>query len=327
MDLLKQLYYDPETGLQSKDKLYRKAKALDKTVTLKIVKEFLDKQPTAQITKQHSVKAKDYDTITSPAVQNNYQMDLMYLPDPSSNKNSKYVLTCIDVFSRFVFVRVLKDKTGKSVFSAFVDIMEHESGFCKNLNLDLGSEFIYTPFVEYCRQRKIKLWFSNPEQDNKNSIIERFHRTLRNMILKYSVSFGKSYIDDIQKLVHNYNYTYHSTIKNRPIDVWMGDASNKQKVNNVVHSFKVNDKVRHLQKKKVFDKRSSTSTFTKSIYTITRIEGNSYYLDELTKPFRNHELVLAVGDNIINDYEKQVIENNTKEANDRRVRRELGKLE
>ena len=327
MDLLKKLYYDPETGLQSKDKLYRKAKAIDKSITLKIVKEFLDNQPTAQITKQHTIKAKDYDTITSPAVQNNYQMDLMYLPDPSSNKNAKYLLTCVDVFSRFAFVRVLKDKTGKTVFSAFKELLENESGICKNLNLDLGSEFIYTPFVEYCQKKKIKLWFSNPEQDNKNSIIERFHRTLRNMILKYSVSFGKSYIDDIQKLIHNYNYTFHSTIKNRPIDVWMGDASNKQKVNNVIHSFQVNDRVRHLQLKKVFDKRSSSSTFTKKIFTITKIQGHSYYLDDLMKPFRNHELVLAVGDNIVSDYDKQVIENSKKETNDRRLRRELSRLE
>ncbi len=326
MDLLKQLYYDPNTGLQSKDKLYRKAKAVDKTITLRLVKEFLDKQPTAQITKQHIIKQTDYDTITSPAVQNNYQMDLMYLPDPTLNKNSKYLLTCIDVFSRFAFVRVLKDKTGKSVFSAFVDIMEQESGFCKNLNLDLGSEFIYTPFIKYCEKRKIKLWFSNPEQDNKNSIIERFHRTLRNLILKYSISFGKSYIDDLQKLIHNYNYTYHSTIKNRPIDVWMGDASNKQTVNNVVHSFKVNDKVRHLQLKKVFDKRSSTSTFTKTIYTITKIEGNAFYLDDLTKPFRNHELILAIGDDNITDYDKQVLEIQKKEAKERKIERELGKL-
>lgn len=327
MDLLKKLYYDPKTGLQSKDKLYRKAKAMDKTITMKSVKEFLDKQPTAQITKQHTVKAKDYDTITSPAVQNNYQMDIMYLPDPTLNKGFKYLLTCVDVFSRFAFVRPMKDKTGQTVYKEFVDIMEQESGVCKNLNLDLGSEFIYTPFKQYCEKRKIKLWFSNPEQDNKNSIVERFHRTLRNLVLKYTISFGKAYIDELQALVHNYNYTYHSTIKNRPIDVWMGEASNKQKVNQVVHSFIVNDRVRHLQKKKVFDKRSSTSTFTKTIYTITKIVGNTYFLDDLTKPFRNHELVLAVGDNSITEYDKRVVENNIKEARDRRVRRELGKLD
>ena len=245
---------------------------------------------------------------------------------PCSNAASLFLFCCW-AFLWFAFVRVLNDKTGKSVFSAFKELLENESGICKNLNLDLGSEFIYTPFVEYCQKKKIKLWFSNPEQDNKNSIIERFHRTLRNMILKYSVSFGKSYIDDIQKLIHNYNYTFHSTIKNRPIDVWMGDASNKQKVNNVIHSFQVNDRVRHLQLKKVFDKRSSSSTFTKKIFTITKIQGHSYYLDDLMKPFRNHELVLAVGDNIVTDYDKQVIENSKKDTNDRRLRRELNRLE
>ena len=48
----KDLYYNPKTGYSSKDKLYRRAKELDDNITLKIIKEFLDRQPTAQITKQ-----------------------------------------------------------------------------------------------------------------------------------------------------------------------------------------------------------------------------------------------------------------------------------
>ena len=48
-ELLTDLYYNPKTGYSSKDKLYRRAKELDDNITLKIVQEFLDRQPTAQI--------------------------------------------------------------------------------------------------------------------------------------------------------------------------------------------------------------------------------------------------------------------------------------
>jgi alpha-amylase/alpha-mannosidase (GH57 family) len=54
--LLHNLYYDPETGYSSADKLYRKAKQQDPKITMKIVKEFINTQSTAQITKQVKIK-------------------------------------------------------------------------------------------------------------------------------------------------------------------------------------------------------------------------------------------------------------------------------
>ena len=82
MELLNKLYTDPLTGFQSKEKLYKKAKAINNKITLQQVKEFLDNQSTAQITKQVKIN-KIYETIISPSVRNNYQMDIMYLPHPT----------------------------------------------------------------------------------------------------------------------------------------------------------------------------------------------------------------------------------------------------
>ena len=103
MELLQKLYNDPSTGLQSKEKLYKKAKLIDNKITLKQVQEFLENQSTSQIVKP-VLKNQEYYTIVSPAVRNNYQMDIMYLPNPTLNKNYKYLLTCIDVKSRYAFL-------------------------------------------------------------------------------------------------------------------------------------------------------------------------------------------------------------------------------
>jgi len=171
-ELLTDLYYNPKTGFNSKDKLYRRAKELDDNITLKIVKEFLDRQATAQITKQVK-KQKVFNTIISPSVKNNYQMDIFVLPNPNLNQGFKYLLTCIDVYSRFAFVEKLKSKEGIKVLEVFKKMMSEE-GNPKNLNVDEGSEFIYKPFRKYCEDNDITLWYSNPEQDNKNAIIEDF---------------------------------------------------------------------------------------------------------------------------------------------------------
>lgn len=320
MDLLKRLYYDPDTGFQSADKLFKKAKALDKTITSKQVKEFLSQQSTAQITKQVK-KNKIFNTITSKGVRDNYQTDILLLPNPSQNKGYKYLLTVIDVYSRYAFAKALKTKSGEVVLKAFEDLMT-ENGLCKNLNCDLGSEFIYKPFVDYCYVNDITLYYSNPEQDNKNAIIERFHRTLRNLMLKYTVANDKGYIDALPNLIKNYNTTHHNTIKTTPTEIWKGEVKNDQKIKIVDNTFKVGDKVRHIIDNKTFEKKSSTHTYTKTVYTVSRIEGKSIYLEGLTKPFKTFQLQLAVGDDLNSNYDKNIKKTNKKEKIIRMLRRE-----
>ena len=315
-DLIKSIYYDPETGYSSIDKIYRKVKEIDSSVTRKEVKDFIDKQSVAQITK-NVIKPKKYNTIYSPSVNNNYQCDLFMLPNPNLNKGYKYLLTCIDVYSRYVSVIPLHTKTSEAVLEAFKKIIE-KMGKCKNLNVDLGSEFIAERFKKYCADNDIKIWYSDPEQSNKNSIIERFHRTLRNLLLKYTVANGKPYIDDLDKLIENYNTSYHRTIQQEPKDIFKGNNENLQDVHRINIHFHVGDRVRKLNKKDTFNKKSSTPNYTLKVYTITKIEGNSIYLDDLKTPYRNDELVLAVEDEInIEDYVNKIARDKEQEKHKR----------
>lgn len=319
MELLHKLYYDAETGFQSKDKLYKKAKEIDKKITLEMVRKFLDEQATSQITKQVT-KNKIYETIVSPSVRNNYQMDIMYLPNPTLNKNIKYLLTCIDVYSRYAFVKPLKNKTGKEILTAFKELIK-ENGKPNNMNLDEGKEFTNKAFQKFCEDNDITLWFSDTQQENKNAIIERFHRTLRNLILAYTTSIGNSYIDDLPKLLRNYNTSYHKTIKATPLHIWEGKRKNRQSVKLLPLDFHEGDKVRHIIKKKVFDKHSSTTNYTKKIYTITKIIGNSIFLDDLTKPFRQFELIKAVGENMSTEYDEKVAQEKRQKTINRRLKK------
>ena len=293
--LLKQLYYNPKLGFQSEDKLWHKANAIDEKITYEDVDEFLDEQTVPQITKPLN-KEVEFDTIESPSIRNNYQMDIMFLPNPTFNNNYRYLLTCIDVYSRYCFVKAMTNKEGENVFSGFKE-MVNKYGKPKNLNVDLGSEFVYRPFVNYCKENNIKIWYSDPEQANANSIIERFHRTLRNIILKYTVANGRRYLKDLDNFMYNYNNTYHKTVRNTPQSIWDGKEKNEQKYNIVVHDLNVGDQVRHTLEKEIYGKNSSSPTYTQKIFTITKKEGNAYYLDNMTKPFREHELIIATGEN------------------------------
>ena len=51
-------------------------------------------------------------------------------------------------------------------------------------------------------------------------VAERFIRTLKSKIYKYMTSISKNvYIDKLDGIVDEYNNTYHTTIKMKPIDV------------------------------------------------------------------------------------------------------------
>ena len=56
--------------------------------------------------------------------------------------------------------------------------------------------------------------------EGKSVIAERFIRTLKSKIYKYMTSISKNvYINKLDDIVNEYNNTYHTTIKMKPIDV------------------------------------------------------------------------------------------------------------
>ena len=56
--------------------------------------------------------------------------------------------------------------------------------------------------------------------EGKSVVAERFIKTLKNKIYKYMTSISKNmYIDKLDDIVDEYNNTYHTTNKMKPIDV------------------------------------------------------------------------------------------------------------
>ena len=90
--------------------------------------------------------------------------------------------------------------------------------------------------------------------EGKSVVAERFIRTLKNKIYKYMTSISKNvYIDELVDIMDEYNNTYHTTIKMKPIDVKDNTYINADKeINNKDPKFKVGDHVRISKYKKIF---------------------------------------------------------------------------
>ncbi len=70
-EILKKLYYNPSIEFNSVSKFYKKLKEKSYEISLKKVKEFINKQLTKQFTKQIK-KPKIFNTINSYKIKDNY---------------------------------------------------------------------------------------------------------------------------------------------------------------------------------------------------------------------------------------------------------------
>ena len=97
------------------------------------------------------------------------------------NKGYRYLLTCIDIFSKFAWVIRLKDKKGINVKNALEKIFKQRK--CKYLWTDRGKEFYNKQVQDLLKENDIKL-YSTYNSEIKSSVIERFNRTFKNMMYK-----------------------------------------------------------------------------------------------------------------------------------------------
>ena len=108
-------------------------------------------------------------------------------------------------------------------------------------------------------------------------------RTLKN---KYFTSVSKNiYIDRLDDIVDQYNNTYHSTIKMKPVDVNSNTYidSGKEIINNKDPNFKVGDNVRISKYKNIFAK-GYTPNWSEEVFLIKKVKNSvswTYVISDL----------------------------------------------
>lgn len=213
-------------------------------------------------------------------IDDTLQADLVeMIPYASTNKNMKYILTVINIFSKKAYVRALKNKSGEEVTRAMKSILDSMGHPIRNIHVDNGTEFYNATMKHMLQQRNINLYSTFTRM--KAAIAERFNRTLKNKMWKqFSLRGSYKWIDLLQPLVSEYNNTRHRTIKMKPNDV---DATNERHLLRTVYNydslpirkkrpkFKLGDFVRISKYKHVFEK-GFTPNWTTEIFKINRIQ-------------------------------------------------------
>ena len=207
-------------------------------------------------------------------IDETWQADLVEMqPYSRENQGHRYMLTVIDVFSKFAWAVPVKQKTGKDVSLAMKSILR-QGQVPKNLQTDQGKEFYNSIFYDLMKKYKINLY--STYSNLKASICERFNRTLKSkMWKKFNLNGNFKWLNILPKLIAAYNNTKHRTISMKPKNVTSREQviDRFKKPSNVKTSkpkFKVGDKVRVSKAKQIFEK-GYTPNWSTEIFTVTKV--------------------------------------------------------
>ena len=281
---IKKLFNKPEFALLSKEKLKKKIGEENKAVKNKEFEEYFNKLEVNQLTK---IKKKTtFNSVIANYPGDCFQIDIIVYNKYEIHKY-KYILVIIDVYSRFVQVKPLTSRENPVINKNILSIFE-TMGYPYRIQSD--NEFATKTFVDLMDKSNVKLSFSNPYEINKNSIVERFNRTIRDLLKKYRLLYKDynwpKYIDD---LVDIYNNTYHKTIGDTPNNIWENLNYNQQKIIRKPVEFKVGDMVRIIKVKEIFGKADDI-IHSKEVYKVMKVNKNTVTLDDGNN-YKSYEII------------------------------------
>ena len=128
------------------------------------------------------------------------------------NKGIKYLLSVIDLFSRYAWVVSLRDKKGSSIVNRFQSILKNSKRKPNKIWVDRGSEFYNNVFKKLLKENDIEMYSTYNE--GKSVVAKRFIKTLKNKIYKHTATVGKNvYFNILDDIVDKCNNTYRSSMK------------------------------------------------------------------------------------------------------------------
>lgn len=238
---LAKIYNNPAhpAGFSTLDKLW---KAVNKSIPKFTIKKWLQSQDAYTLHAPLRKRFKrNHFSVTN--IDDLWQADLNDLKSLSKDNDGYiYILTVIDVFSKFAWAVPLFRKTGIEISQAFKKIFESSGRKPLHLQTDKGKEFINSTFQSFLKNNNVGYYYTN-NPDIKACIVERLNRTLKTRMWKYFTQQNTHrYVEVLSKLVKAYNNTKHTTIRMAP------SAVNESNIRLVWHN--TNDKFRTLFKQK-----------------------------------------------------------------------------
>ena len=244
-------------------------------ITTKQIKQFLENNFAYSLNRPVK-KVKKRPKVIVAGLDDQFDADLADMKDAvysDANKKVKYLLVVIDIFSRFLWIKPLRDKEAKTVVKAFSEIFASSKRKPRRIRTDRGKEFTSEVTKNFFEREKIHQMFtSNEVQAN---YAERVIKTVKSKIFRYMTSRNTfKYLEMLPKFVESYNNTWHHGIRAKPVDVneknekrlwwqmyWPEENVKEKKIHQkrkskrkINFKFEIGDQVRISVTRKAFDR-------------------------------------------------------------------------
>ena len=204
------------------------------------------------------------------------------------NDGCNFILTVIDVFSKWGDAEAVPNKTGVRTTRALENIFTRTPRRPLRIETDHGKEFYNKKFSDLCDREGIHHF--STQSSNKACVAERFNRSLKELMYKHFTAHNTyRWIEILPQLIETYNKRYHRSIGRSPNSV---TAANEAEVFRKLYNkrpkpgklLKVGDLVRISKKRHVFEK-GYLPNFTEEVFKINRVVSNHpphrYELEDL----------------------------------------------
>src|SRR5271170_7970464 len=279
-DAYETFYYDPSApgSFGGVDGLHRQLRGVK---TREEIRDWLTGQTTYSLHKPVRRRFKR-NVILVHGVDEQFQADLADMSMLAKQNDSvTFLLTCVDVLTKYAWVIPMQNKSAVSTLNAFEKIFSERKPV--KLQTDNGKEFENSVIRDYMVRKGVHHFFTY-NTEIKCAIAERFNRTLKNKIWRY-LTYKKTmrYIDVLPDLVHSYNNSHHRSIQMTPAEasdpsrtkqVWRNlyagtSVVNKTPASRIKFKYKVGDYVRLSEERDVFQKGYKQG-WTKEVFKVTK---------------------------------------------------------
>ena len=287
MDDIIEQYYE-NFNYPSNEKLYKLLKSDGHKIKMKDIESFLSKKEEVQIFKEQKKIKSKLGHITSMSPNSIWQVDIYYLMKYyKQNHNYKYILACIDVFTRKLYCIPMKLKDDEDVNLSLKLLFEEARTYPLVIKSDNDATLLSNINQELFQKHNI-IHDVVPKNDHASlGLIDRVARTLKTILHKRFVKYSTTnWYDPLSKIVYQYNNSPHSALDgikpieaDKPeniykiIDINLAKKQNRPIFNN---PFKEGDNVRveipGMHKK-------SEGQFGNEIFNVVKVNGKRVELN------------------------------------------------
>ena len=288
MDDIIEEYYN-NFNFPSVDKLYKLLKADKHDIKKKDIENFLNKQEEAQVFKEAKKSKQKLGHITSLQPNSIWQVDIYYLMKYyKENHGFKYILACIDVFTRKLYCIPMKLKDDDDVNLSLKLLFKEVGTYPLVITSDNDATLLSKVTQDLFEKHNI-IHDVVPKNDHASlGLIDRVARTIKTVLHKRFVKKNSTnWVDVLPLIVSQYNNSPHSGIDNikpneadKPENIYKIMELNlikKHVKTTFKNPYEIGDNVRveipGMQKK-------SEGKFSNEIYTVVEVRGKRVILND-----------------------------------------------